>query len=98
MSEQWLMILSRLAVGAVATFFAIILWSKTRDVAWMFVVIGTIVSYGETVLSALEAFGVVRVEALVVEGVSVIRLVVANLPMIFFIVAFGVMLARKRIG
>lgn len=98
MADQWLVVLTRLAIGAVATFLAILLWSKTRDIAWMFVVIGTIVGYGETVFAALESFGVIRLDALVVDGVSIIRVVIANLPMLFFIIAFAVMLARKRVG
>jgi len=37
-----MLISSRLAFGAVASFLAIVLWSKTRDVAWMLIVIATI--------------------------------------------------------
>lgn len=89
------LILSKLAVGAVATFLAIMLWSQTRDTAWMFVIIATIVSYGETVLSTLEFFGLVSIELLPVLGVSVFRIVFGVLPAIFLCIGFGIMVRRK---
>ena len=98
MSSDILILLgSRLVVSGVATFFAIILWSMTRDTAWMFVVIGTVVGYGEVVLSTLESLGIVRIDAVQVGGVSLFRVLFAVLPMLFFIVAFAILIARKRI-
>ncbi len=41
---------SHLVLGAFATFCAILLWSRTRDMAWTFVIIGAIVSYADIVL------------------------------------------------
>jgi hypothetical protein len=90
------MLLSRLAVGAMATFLAIILWSRTRDTAWMFVIIGTVVAYGETVFGALELFGLVRRDLIVLSGVSVVKLVLVNLPLVFFSIGFLAMILRKE--
>ena len=56
--------LSRLGVGAIGTFFAILLWSQTRDAAWVLVIIGTLVAYAEVVFSTLEGFGIVPAELL----------------------------------
>ena len=89
------MILSRLVVGAVATFLAILVWSKTRDAAWMFVVVGTIIAYGDAVFTALEFFGLAHIDLFVVQGVSVVRLVLANLPMLFFALAFLLVVVRR---
>jgi methylmalonyl-CoA mutase cobalamin-binding subunit len=94
-TEAMVIILSRLVFGAIATFLAIVLWSRTRDVAWMLIVIGTIISYGEVLFTTLESFGMVEVAAVTVYGVSAFRVVFANLPTIFFILAFSVMIARK---
>lgn len=84
-----------LVVGAIATFLAILLWSRTRDVAWMFIVIGTIVHYTSLVLEGLALLGTVDLDVLVVAGVSVGRVVLAAAPMSFFVIAFAVMLTRK---
>ncbi|TVR35816.1 MAG: hypothetical protein EA404_00370 [Spirochaetaceae bacterium] len=96
-SDVVIMLASRLVVAGVAAFLAIVLWSMTRDTAWMFIVIGTIVGYGEVVLSTLESLGVVRIDALMVGGVSLFRVLFAVLPMLFFIIAFAILIVRKRI-
>ena len=97
MNEQTIMILSKLALGSVATFLSIILWSKTREAAWMFVIIGVIVVYGETVFQTLKAFGIARADFLVFAGISVFELVLANLPLLFFAIAFLTMIFRKAV-
>jgi hypothetical protein len=97
MLEAMVMILSRLVVGSLVTLLAIILWSKTRDTAWMFIVIGTIVSYGEIVFTALRAFGVVRADLLNLFGISVFEVVLVNLPLLFYAAAFIIMIARRSL-
>lgn len=94
--DQLVLILSKLTFGAIATFLAIILWSKTRDTAWMFIVIGTIVRYGEVVYSTLESFGVIQTDMLNLFGISIIKIVFVNLPTVFFIIAFFIMVVRRR--
>jgi len=88
--------LSRLGVGAIGTFFAILLWSQTRDAAWVLVVIGTLLAYVEVVFSTLVVFGIVSGESLSVSGVPVLRLVLANLPMLLLTCAFITVIARRR--
>ena len=92
---QEIYILSRLILGALASFFAIMLWSRTRDVAWMFMVIGTIASYVETVYSILKLFGINGGDVLVIGSVPLISIVLPSLPTVFFIAAFAVMVVRK---
>ncbi|MFW5994876.1 MAG: hypothetical protein ACOCRN_02105 [Spirochaetia bacterium] len=84
-----------LVAGAIATFLAILLWSRTRDVAWMFVVLGTIVHYTSVVFEGLALLGAVDLDAFVVSGVSLGRVILAAAPMSFFVVAFAIMLSRK---
>ncbi|MDR1373676.1 MAG: hypothetical protein LBJ24_01755 [Treponema sp.] len=86
---------SRLILGAAAAFLAIMLWSKTRDVAWMLVVIGIIAAYIETVYSVLDLFGLIGKSLVVVGSIPLVSIVLPNLPTIFFIAAFGVMVLRK---
>jgi hypothetical protein len=92
---QVVYIMSRLVLGALASFFAIMLWSKTRDVAWMLMVIGTIAAYIEIVYSILELLGITEGDSLVIGSIPVASIVLPCLPMIFFISAFVVMVFRK---
>ena len=88
--------LSRLGVGAIGTFFAILLWSQTRDAAWVLVIVGTLVAYVEVVFSTLESFGIVSGEQSYLFGIPVLRIVLANLPMALLTCAFILMVARRR--
>ena len=89
--------LSRLGVGALGTFFAILLWSQTRQASWVLVIIGTLVSYAAVVYSTLERFGIVSVRVALVPGFPLLEVLLANLPMVFYICAFISMIARKRV-
>jgi hypothetical protein len=89
--------LSRLGVGAICTFFAILLWSQTRDAAWVLVIIGTLVAYAEVVYSTLEAFGILSAELFFPSGVPVLRLALVNLPTLLLACAFIVVIARRRL-
>lgn len=88
--------LTRLGFGAIATFFAIVLWSNTRDGAWMFVIIGTIIHYGEIMYTTFQLFGILQRE-ITLFGVPFVRLLLTNLPALFFAVAFIMVIARSRI-
>jgi len=94
-SGQIVYILSRLSLGALASFLAIMLWSKTRDIAWMLMVIGTIAAYVETVYSILNLFGVGGGAFFAIGSVSIMSIILPCLPIIFFITAFAVMVNRK---
>jgi len=92
---QIVFVVSRLALGAVASFFAIMLWSKTRDAAWMLMVIGTIAAYVEIVYSILELFGITSGDPFVIGSVPVVAILLPVLRMSFFIAAFLIMVIRK---
>ena len=94
-SGQVIYILGRLSLGALASFFAIMLWSKTRDVAWMLMVIGTIAAYVETVYSILNLFGISGRNIFMIGSVPLMSIILPCLPTIFFIAAFVVMVIRK---
>ncbi|MCL1812319.1 MAG: hypothetical protein FWG29_02215 [Treponema sp.] len=87
-------IVSRMTTGALAAFFAIMLWSKTRDIAWMLMVIGTIAAYIETVYSILVLFGITG-DQVSIGSVPVAAILLPNLRTGFFIAAFVVMVVRK---
>jgi hypothetical protein len=71
------------------------LWSKTRDIAWMLMVIGTIAAYVETVYSILGLFGITGGAVLSIGSVPLVSIVLPCLPTVFFIAAFAVMVVRK---
>ena len=87
---------SHLVIGAFATFCAILLWSRTRDLAWTFVIIGTIVSYAGIVFSTLVLFGIVEANAFSYRGVPVVQILLTDLPLFFSSIGFLIVSGRKR--
>ncbi|SRR6056297_879872 len=89
-------IIVRLATGAIATFLAILLWAKTRDTAWMLIIMGVIVEYGEIIYSTLKLFGVVPSQVFIYPELVRVEVVLRNLPLLFFSIGFLVMLLRNK--
>jgi len=92
---QLVFIYSRLVLGALAAFLAVMLWTKTRDAAWMLVVIGTIVAYVEMVYPVLEMTGITAGNTLYIGSVSLAAILLPALRTAFFIAAFFVMVIRR---
>jgi len=92
---QAIYVLSRLALGAIASFFAIMLWARTRDIAWMLMVIGIIAAYVETIHAILNVFGIGGGNIVVIGSMPLVSIILPNLPMVFFIAAFAVAVFRK---
>jgi len=95
-SAELLGIIVRLVVGACTTFLAILLWAKTRDTAWMLLIMGVIVEYGEIIYSTLKLFGVVPADVYLVPGLLQVEVILVNLPLLLFGAGFFVMLLRSR--
>ena len=94
-SGQLIYILSRLILGTIASFFAIMLWPRTRDAAWMLVVFGVIAFYAETVYTVLRIFGMAGEGIFVIGTMPLMSILLPSLPTVFFISALAVMVARK---
>ncbi len=92
---DFVLVLTRLAVGALGTFLAILLWSQTREMAWVLVAIGVLVSYVEILLTTLEMFGILPAEFFYVSGLPALKLVLQNLPTILYSAAFITIIARR---
>jgi len=86
----------RLGGVAFTTFLSIILWSRTRDPAWMLVVIGVIAGYADILYSILKEFGLVPPGVPAWLGAALPDLIIPVLPWFFFSLAFFLMLTRKH--
>lgn len=91
------MLVSRLATTAVAAFLAILLWSRTRDPAWMLIVIGVIASYADILFDLLARLGLIEESRYALFGLPLGRILLANLPYLFLCAALVVMIRRKRV-
>lgn len=87
---------THLVIGAFATFCAILLWARTRDMAWTLVIIGAIVSYADIVFTTLLKLNVIDPEPFLYRGVPVLSLALANLPLLFSGTGFLIAATRRR--
>jgi hypothetical protein len=88
-------IICRLVLGAISSFLAILLWSRTRDAAWILVIISAITTYVEIIYSILNLFGVIGENILPEDAALIISILLSCLPTVFIIAAFSVMASRK---
>jgi hypothetical protein len=96
-SGDTILLVSRLATAAAAAFLAILLWSRTRDLAWMLVVIGVIASYADILFDLLGRLGLIDEARYSFLGIPIGRILLVNLPYFFLCAALIVMIARKRL-
>ncbi len=87
--------MSHLVLGAFATFCAILLWSRTRDMAWTFVIIGAIVSYADIALATLRSFGILGEDLVRYQGIPVLQIALSNIPLIFLGIGFLIAASRR---
>jgi len=92
---QAVLISSQLILGAIAVFLAILLWSKTRDIPWMFMVVGMVTAYIEIINSILVLYGFVLFERQLIGNVPLLEIILPSLKLIFFIAAFFTMVYRQ---
>lgn len=91
-----LLYIIKLVLGGIAAFFAILLWSKTRDAAWMSLVAGIVTSYANIVYEMLVDLGIVLSNGPLVAGIPLATLLFTVIPTLFYILAFILMLIRNR--
>lgn len=95
-NEQIILLLLKLIVGFSASLTAVLLWSKTRQSSWLFIVMGTVTLYSETIFSVLDLFGLSNFYLLTVYGISLMKLIFAILPFLFFTVGFILFLLNRK--
>jgi len=85
-----------LCIGGFIAFLAIMLWSKTRDFSWMFLVFAAVTRYSAIVFDLLLRLGFVTSKNILILGsqISLVQLLLTILPGLFVIIAFIIMLIK----
>ena len=97
-TENLILTISRLSLGALATFFAIFLWSRTREPSWMFIIIGTVLRYVEIMYKTFEIFGIVQNKVVIFNNIPLSYFVLEALPPVFFTVGFILMIKKTLLS
>ncbi|MBQ9281967.1 MAG: hypothetical protein IJ207_07175 [Treponema sp.] len=86
----------KLILGGIIAFLAIMLWSRTRDFSWMFLVFAAVTGYSALVFDLLLRLGFVtsRIVILLGNEIPLVQLVLAIVPSLFVIISFILMLIK----
>ena len=86
----------KLFLGGVIAFLAIMLWGRTRDFSWMFLVFAAVTGYSSIVFDLLLRLGFVTAREISILGneIPLVQLVLAIVPGLFLIMAFILMLIK----
>lgn len=93
------LIISKIFGGGIAAFFSILLLSKTREIHWLLIILGTIVMYIEIIISTLFELKILSGDYFIVLGLpffEIFKIVLVNLPLVLFSIAFLLLFLRKR--
>ncbi|MCG8480850.1 MAG: hypothetical protein MI724_17280 [Spirochaetales bacterium] len=94
--ELSVLVVDLLLSGGVA-FAAIMLWSLTRSPAWMLIIIGLIIRFGDVAFQTLDRFGIIAVVDLRVQGIPVFWMLMRAVPLLFIAAGLIVMIRSVRI-
>jgi orotate phosphoribosyltransferase-like protein len=86
----------KLVLGGIAAFLAVMLWSKTRDAAWISLVAGAVTSYAGIVFEMLVKLGIIVPGGIAIAGIPLATMMFTVIPELFFILAFILMIARNK--
>ena len=89
-------VVTDLSLGAIATFVAILLWSLTREPAWMLVIIAVVLRFGDIVFQVLDRLGIVRVQPVSVLEVPLFWVLLRAAPWIAIAIALVITIRRTR--
>jgi hypothetical protein len=85
----------KLFIGTLCSFLAIVLWARSMDGAWFFIVFGVLAAYANILFSVLARFGLTEWADYSIGGVQVAALALECLPLLFFCIAFLVIIFRR---
>lgn len=86
-----------LFLSGVVTFTAIMLWSITREPAWMLLIIGLIARFGDVAFQTLHRFGIISVIDVRVLGIPVFWMLMRAVPLLFIVAGIITMIRSLRV-
>ena len=90
--------LIRLIIGGVAGFFAIFYLSKTRELAWIFIIVGTLSLYAYILFDTLHSLQILNFDfsVLGLRFFDIFSIIMSNLPLLFIALGFIIVLLKHR--
>ncbi len=87
MDPQVFSILLDNILAGIAAFIAIIVWVKTRDISWIFIVLSVIGFYVSVIYKTLLFFGIVVSGKYTFFGIDIVEMLFSYMPLLLMIAA-----------
>lgn len=95
LDSELLLDIIKLSLGALTAFFAILVWNKTREGAWVCLICACVTRYAGIVFELLVKLGIILNDGPKFFGIPVSTLLFTVNPSLFIICAFIIFLRRK---
>jgi len=95
-SPELFELLVSLVFGAIASFLAIMVWTRTASLAWILVVAGILASYAGLLYRTFRVFGFFSTSSIPVFASSLGSILSANIPQVLFIAALIAFLTTRK--
>lgn len=82
--------------SGIMTFFAVFLWSRTRDISWMMIILSVIISYVGLLYELFLHLGVLGDEGFLFQGQNIVSLAFKIVPHLLFTISFALMIKRSH--
>lgn len=96
-SAELSVLVVELTLAGVAAFLGIMLWSMTREPAWMLVIIGIILRFGDVLFQTLDRFGIITVADVRLLGIPLFWILLRGVPLLFIIAGIVSMVRSSRL-
>ncbi len=87
MDQQLFNLLADNIIAGVAAFLAIVVWVKTRDSSWVFIVLAVLGIYAAVIYKTLLFFGIILSGIYLFNGIDIIQAAFDYVPQLFLVVA-----------
>ena len=87
MNEEIVIILIDNILAGIAAFLAIVVWVKTRDISWIFIVLSVIGFYVAVIYKTLLFFGLTV--SITIAGIRVGQMIFGYIPVLLMITALA---------
>ena len=75
---------------AVSVFIAIIVWRKTRDSSWIFMILAVFLFYTAVIFKTFVFFGLIRSDIFVYHQIDMFSVLSETIPVLFIIVSLSI--------
>ena len=93
---NFIFVITDFLLSCILLFLGIVIWNKVKNIAWLFIVFATVFFYAQSVFRVLSRLDIINNEWLFFHNLPIIKFVLTITPILLIIIAFIIVIARKK--